>query len=162
MKKLLLLTLITGLAFTACKKDDDQALPNQTGSKYTADELALTNGTQKVWKLIGIHVKGITEDGQTVDADADMQDCVLDNRFIFNINRNVTSLGGDEKCDPNEESEIIQTWNFVTDSTFEWGGDTIALASLKENELKVSFETIITGGTLGNIDATLTNTYVPE
>lgn len=164
MKKIIILVSLIGLVFTSCK-DDDSPEPGDTqvtgAPKYSTQQVNLTYGATKIWKLQNTHLYGKTPQGQVLDQDLQLGDCALDNRYTFTIAGDCTSDTGDEKCDPSEEQTVTSKWKFIDDKNFIWNDKEMEIITLTDQEFTVRYPAEIDFG-IFTIDGIITNTYIPE
>jgi hypothetical protein len=92
------------LAFSACKKDDE----NKTG---TTPSTASIEGS---WKITA--QMRTTTDGTVMDMFTTAPPCMKDDLMRFNTDKTLAALAGATKCDSSEEdSEVWATWALSVD-----------------------------------------------
>jgi hypothetical protein len=104
LKALALMGVIcASVAFTSCKKDDDDK-----------NEGTPSSSIEGTWKTTAFTITGTDT---TIDLYADMDACEKDNLLRFNADKTVTQLSGATKCDPSDpSSEDGGPWSMSSDN----------------------------------------------
>ncbi len=131
LKTLALMGLCAAMAFTACKKDDD-------------DKKEDTVSVVGTWKMTALTLtSSYMGQDSTEDLFKDMDACEKDDLQRFNEDKTVTSLSGATKCDPSDpSSEAAGTWSMSSDNKTltlnDGGADVYNVLTLDAKTLKLS------------------------